>query len=296
MGKHEPMTAKAIANRIKAKGLQKIKYYCEMCKKQCRDDNGFKCHIMSESHQRQALIVSEDPEKFVSEFSKQFMDGFMYILRTRYRTKRVLANTIFQEYIKERDHIHMNGTRWTTLTDFARWLGENGFVKIDDSERGIMVTYIDRDPETLRRQEIEAKRTEQAREAAIRNQKEIERQMEATKKLYKEMEKERPEAAPVEIVKVPIVKKHDSASDKNDVETKKDEATALQPSTSSGGDESSTTCEKQSEEFEVVERPLFKVQAISLKTNPTSSYKPPPQKRKVSSKSSSSKKKVKLPE
>ena len=117
MGKHEPMTAKAIANKIKAKGLQKIKYYCEMCKKQCRDDNGFKCHIMSESHQRQALIVSENPEKFVSDFSKQFMDGFMYILRARYRTKRILANTVFQEYIKERDHIHMNGTRWTSLSE-----------------------------------------------------------------------------------------------------------------------------------------------------------------------------------
>lgn len=200
MGKHEPMTAKAIANKIKAKGLQKIKYYCEMCKKQCRDDNGFKCHIMSESHQRQALIVSEDPEKFVSQFSKQFMDDFMYILKTRYKTKRVLANTIFQDYIKERDHIHMNGTRWTSLTEFAKWLGEAGLVKVDDSERGVMVTYIDRDPETLRRQELEAKQADQAKKDAERNQKEIEKQKETMRKLLEAHESKKEPIKPVPIV------------------------------------------------------------------------------------------------
>ena len=36
------LTPKAIANRIKAKGLQKLRWYCQMCQKQCRDENGFK--------------------------------------------------------------------------------------------------------------------------------------------------------------------------------------------------------------------------------------------------------------
>lgn len=284
MGKHEPMTAKAIANKIKAKGLQKIKYYCEMCKKQCRDDNGFKCHIMSESHQRQALIVSEDPEKFVSGYSKQFIDAFMYILRTRYRTKRILANTIFQEYIKERDHVHMNSTRWTSLTEFAKWLGENGYVTVDDSERGVMVTYIDRDPETLRRQELEAKRAEQAEEAAIRNQKEIERQMEATRKIYKAIEKETPAHDPIPIVRVPMIV--------NPSLTEEVISDQPEPSTSSATVDQtivSPACSSDS----VVERPLFKIEAISLKTNSSSSYKPPPNKRRISSKSSELKKKIK---
>jgi DNA/RNA-binding protein KIN17 len=40
MGKEKPgfMTPKAIANRIKAKGLQKLRWYCQMCEKQCRDE------------------------------------------------------------------------------------------------------------------------------------------------------------------------------------------------------------------------------------------------------------------
>ena len=44
MGKEKAgfLTPKAIANRIKAKGMQKLRWYCQMCAKQCRDENGFK--------------------------------------------------------------------------------------------------------------------------------------------------------------------------------------------------------------------------------------------------------------
>lgn len=274
------MTAKAIANKIKAKGLQKIKYYCEMCKKQCRDDNGFKCHIMSEAHQRQALIVSEDPEKFVSEFSKQFMDGFMYIMKARYRTKRILANTIFQEYIKERDHIHMNGTRWTSLTEFAYWLHEKGLVKAEDSERGVMVTYIDNDPETLKRQELEAKRAVQIKEAAERTRLEIERQREETKRVLRETEKEELAPEPITILRIKRSQEPDPDGDKF--------ANALEPSTS-GAKET-----EESDNDQIVERPLFKVQAVSIRAPAGSSYKPPPpRKRLVSSKVSELRKKTK---
>jgi len=266
MGKHEPMTAKAIANKIKAKGLQKLKYYCEMCKKQCRDDNGFKCHIQSEAHQRQALIVSQNPDQFVNEYSSQFMEAFMHIVRARYRSKSVLANTVFQDYIKDKQHIHMNATRWTSLTEFAEWLSEKGYVKIDHSERGILITYIDRDPETLRRQELEAKRAQQAKEAAIREQKEIELQREMTAKIYENIEKSRQ----VSVVEpVPIVK----------VVERKNQAHDLGASVESSAGE---TEEKQTEpECDIVERPLFKVQPVALKTPASSRFKPPPPKRKV---------------
>ena len=53
MPKHGVFTPKGIANAMKAKGLSRLKWYCQMCQKQCRDENGFKCHRMSEGHQRQ---------------------------------------------------------------------------------------------------------------------------------------------------------------------------------------------------------------------------------------------------
>ena len=88
MGKAEKGTPKDIANRMKAKGLQKLRWYCQMCEKQCRDENGFKCHIMSESHQRQLLLCAENPTKYQDEFSDQFLSDFLNLLRRRWGTKR----------------------------------------------------------------------------------------------------------------------------------------------------------------------------------------------------------------
>ena len=74
MGKEKAgfLAPKSIANRIKAKGLQKLRWYCQMCQKQCRDENGFKCHTQSESHLRQMEMFSQNSTKFMDEFSAEF--------------------------------------------------------------------------------------------------------------------------------------------------------------------------------------------------------------------------------
>jgi len=43
------LTPKAIGNRIKAKGLQKLRWYCQSCEKQCRDEviDSFRFQIKS---------------------------------------------------------------------------------------------------------------------------------------------------------------------------------------------------------------------------------------------------------
>ena len=70
------LSPKAIGNRIKAKGLQKLRWYCQMCQKQCRDENGFKCHRMSEGHQKQMMVFIENPSQFMDEFSKDFEETY----------------------------------------------------------------------------------------------------------------------------------------------------------------------------------------------------------------------------
>ncbi|CAF1354824.1 unnamed protein product, partial [Adineta ricciae] len=146
------LTPKAIGNRIKAKGLQKLRWYCQSCQKQCRDENGFKCHIQSESHQRQLLLVGENSGKYVANYSHEFHSGFFSTLRRSFGTKRVLANTVYCEYIKDRDHIHMNATRWVALAGYVRWLGSQGLCEIEQTERGWYVTLIDKDPDSVRRE------------------------------------------------------------------------------------------------------------------------------------------------
>lgn len=154
MGKEKAgfLTPKAIANRIKSKGLQKLRWYCQMCQKQCRDENGFKCHCMSESHQRQLLLVAEKPGRFTHFFSDEFLKDFLDILKRRFNGRRVHNNVVYNEYISLKEHIHMNATRWVTLTGFTKWLGRQGICKVDETEKGWFLEYIDRDPEVIRRQ------------------------------------------------------------------------------------------------------------------------------------------------
>jgi hypothetical protein len=59
-------------------------------------------------------------------FPSEFHSGFFSTLRRSFGTKRILANTVYCEYIKERDHIHMNATRWVALAGYVRWLGSQG--------------------------------------------------------------------------------------------------------------------------------------------------------------------------
>ncbi|XP_061523534.1 DNA/RNA-binding protein KIN17 isoform X2 [Phycodurus eques] len=177
MGKADFLSPKAISNRIKSKGLQKLRWYCQMCQKQCRDENGFKCHCMSESHQRQLLLASECPHRFMDFFSNEFKSGFLELLRRRFGTKRVHNNIIYNEYISDREHIHMNATRWETLTDFTKWLGRQGLCKVDETPKGWYIQYIDRDPETIRRQEELARRKKHELDDEERSAKFIEEQV-----------------------------------------------------------------------------------------------------------------------
>ncbi|OWF36588.1 DNA/RNA-binding protein KIN17-like [Mizuhopecten yessoensis] len=155
MGKEKGgfLTPKAIANRIKSKGLQKLRWFCQMCQKQCRDENGFKCHMTSESHQRQLLLFAENPDKYIDDFSEQFADEYLELLSRRFNTRRVHANIVYQEYIAYKEHVHMNSTQWETLTEFVKWLGREGKCVVDETEKGWFVAYIDRNPEAIRRQE-----------------------------------------------------------------------------------------------------------------------------------------------
>ncbi|XP_008207078.1 DNA/RNA-binding protein KIN17 [Nasonia vitripennis] len=177
MGKHEVGTPKYIANKIKAKGLQKLRWYCQMCQKQCRDENGFKCHTMSESHHRQLLLFADNANKYMDQFSKEFSHGFLQLLKRQFGTKRVPANRVYQEYIADRTHIHMNATMWLTLTGYIKWLGRTGKCVVDETEKGWFVTYIDRDPDTLAAQEKKEKKEKMDKDDQERMMEFIEKQV-----------------------------------------------------------------------------------------------------------------------
>ncbi|OSC97485.1 hypothetical protein PYCCODRAFT_1447962 [Trametes coccinea BRFM310] len=158
MPRAEVGTPKFIANKMKAKGLQRLRWYCQICEKQCRDENGFKCHTQSESHLRQMLVVGESAGKHIADFSSQFQHDFVQLLSRRFGTKRVKANTVYQEFIQDRNHLHMNATRWVTLTEFVKHLGRTGVARVDETEKGWFIAWIDNSPKALAKQEASLKK------------------------------------------------------------------------------------------------------------------------------------------
>lgn len=197
MPRAEPGTPKYIANKMKAKGLQKLRWYCQMCQKQCRDENGFKCHTMSESHQRQILLFADNARKYMDEFSYDFAKGYLDILRRQFGTKRVFANRVYQEYISDRNHIHMNATRWVTLTGFVKWCGRTGKCIVDETEKGWFIQYIDRDPDTVAREERKNKKLKMDKDDEERNLEFIEKQV----KFAQENQKEAPHVEYSELIR-----------------------------------------------------------------------------------------------
>ncbi|KAK9455263.1 domain of Kin17 curved DNA-binding protein-domain-containing protein [Dipodascopsis uninucleata] len=184
MPRAEIGTPKYIANKMKAKGLQRLRWYCQVCEKQCRDENGFKCHTQSESHVRQMLIIGENPKKKVDEYSEQFKHDFISLLKSSHGEKKVNYNKFYQEYIADRSHIHMNATKWVTLTEFVKFLSDQGICKVEDDpgkDGGFMIAYVDNSPEALRRRQLAQKRERTEFDDAERDKKLLESQIKKAK-------------------------------------------------------------------------------------------------------------------
>ncbi|KAF1823092.1 uncharacterized protein K489DRAFT_309321, partial [Dissoconium aciculare CBS 342.82] len=153
MPKAEVGSTKWVGNKMKAKGLQRLRWYCQICEKQCRDDNGFKQHTMSEGHVRAMLLVGEDPKKFINDYSRQFQRDFLQLLKVAHGEKKVHMNNFYQQYISDKEHIHMNSTKWPSLTEFAKHLGREGLCRVEEGERGVEIAFIDDSAAAIQRKE-----------------------------------------------------------------------------------------------------------------------------------------------
>uniref|UniRef100_A0A0M3JI55 DNA/RNA-binding protein KIN17 (inferred by orthology to a human protein) n=1 Tax=Anisakis simplex TaxID=6269 RepID=A0A0M3JI55_ANISI len=69
------------------------------------------------------------------------------VLKNTFGTKRVRANEVYQEYIRDKLHVHMNSTTWHTLTNFINYLGSEGICRVDLTEKGWFIALIDQEEE-----------------------------------------------------------------------------------------------------------------------------------------------------
>ena len=125
------------------------------------------------------VIGETGANKVINDYSQQFQRDFLQLLRTSHTTKSVQINHFYQQYIADKQHIHMNATRWPSLTEFAKHLGREGICRVEDSEeKGLHIAWIDNSPEALRRQEAIRKKERQDKGDEEREQKLIKEQIE----------------------------------------------------------------------------------------------------------------------
>lgn len=202
-----------------------------------RDENGFKCHVASEKHQRNILALGEDPRRAINDFSQQFQRDFIQLLRTGHGEKKINANRFYNEYIANKEHVHMNATKWSSLTEFVKHLGREGIVRVDmdekNEERGgasaLMISWVDNSPEALRRQEALKKRERQDRGDEDREQRLIRQQIKRAREVAGDIGDDGLEATDVQPEEAPAqgIKRLDGEKIKLNFGAKKEDAVKL---------------------------------------------------------------------
>lgn len=128
------------------------------------------------------LIVGEDSKKTIDSFSSTFKSDFLGLLKASHGEKKISANHFYQEYIANKEHVHMNATKWISLSEFVKAMGREGLVRVEEGEKGFFISYVDNSPDALKRQEFLRKKEKMDRGDEEREQKAIREQVERAKR------------------------------------------------------------------------------------------------------------------
>lgn len=72
----------------------------------------------------------------------------------------------------------MNATKWKSLSQFTAFLGREGLCRVEETEKGLFIAWIDRSPETMRKREAVMKKERQDKGDEEREQQQIQEQVE----------------------------------------------------------------------------------------------------------------------
>jgi DNA/RNA-binding protein KIN17 len=108
----------------------KLKFYCELCKKQCRDKNGFQCHQKSEGHKMLLRAYAANPEEVQERYSQEFEKNYVSLLRSQFVNRPTIANNVYIEYQRNPKLPHLNATKWSRLGEFVSYLEEKSIIEV----------------------------------------------------------------------------------------------------------------------------------------------------------------------
>jgi DNA/RNA-binding protein KIN17 len=150
-------------------------------------------------------IFGQRPQKVIEEFSREFEATFLEHLRRSHPFSRVAANVVYNEFIQDRDHVHMNATKWLTLTEFIKYLGREGKCKVDETPKGWFITLIQEDPFEAMAKKKKREREKSEKESDERHLKILKAQAERARGSQNgEKEEEKPRELDLNMLKEPV--------------------------------------------------------------------------------------------
>jgi DNA/RNA-binding protein KIN17 len=160
MGKDRNSEPKLIAKKMKYGRLQKLKWYCEICQHQSNDEQSYRQHVQCEKHRLMMVHFRANRDSILQSNSHIFECTFMDILRRRFPNREVPANIVYTQVIRDKNHVHMNATRWESVHGFCMHLEQAGKIRLRMTERGPMIRNIDRETESDLGETVRAKSTD----------------------------------------------------------------------------------------------------------------------------------------
>lgn len=151
MPKPEVGTPKWISTQWKKKGLNKLRWYCGLCKVSCRDANGFQLHLAHENHLRReaeeaakSSVRDTEQRYYADEYSEAFERSFLRYLVRKKLGQRVRAHEAYKALNPDdRGHDVMKATCWGTLGRFIVDLRDRGELEAWRDDDGWIVTVLD---------------------------------------------------------------------------------------------------------------------------------------------------------
>lgn len=121
----------------------KLKYFCQICSRQCQDKDGFTCHLKSKTHEKNMEELAMHPDLYIDAYSQEFEKGYLDIIKRLYQNQWVSANKIYAEYMNDKESIPLNMTKWDSLNKLILHLTTTNKCKINPSDNDIYLQYID---------------------------------------------------------------------------------------------------------------------------------------------------------
>ena len=121
--------------------MNSSKYFCKICRRQCNDKDGFKCHLNSNWHRKNNEIYMKNPEAYIEKYSDELKYGFLDVLKRKDENNFYSVKQLYSEYIRMRDSIGLNSSKWENLTDFVHDLEKEKLIIINEKNCEIFIKY-----------------------------------------------------------------------------------------------------------------------------------------------------------